>query len=92
MLEREARSRGIPLDQVEVTIEATRKPDGAPPTEHATFQRVAMAFALVGPSEAQADTLVTFYQRNCPLYGSVAVATPEVSVDVRTRSLSVARA
>lgn len=85
MLEREARSRRIPLEQVEVTVEGTRKPDEAPPAEHATFQRVALRFELVGPSEAEAQTLVEFYQRNCPLYGSVAIATPEVSVEVRTR-------
>jgi uncharacterized OsmC-like protein len=91
MLEREARSRSIPLEQVEVTIEADRKPYGTPPSEHATFQRVALAFALVGPSEEQAHTLVDFYQHNCPLYGSVVIATPEVSVDVRTRTLTAAR-
>ncbi len=90
MLEREARSRGIPLERVDVTLEATRKPDDAPPAEHATFQRIAMTFELVGPDEAQAHTLVDFYQHNCPLYGSVAIATPEVSVDFRTRALSTA--
>jgi uncharacterized OsmC-like protein len=92
MLEREARSRGIPLEQVEVVIEATRKPDDAPPTNHATFQRVALAFELTGPSEEHAHTLVDFYEHNCPLYGSVAEATPDVSIRVNTRSLSVARA
>jgi uncharacterized OsmC-like protein len=92
MLEREARSRGIPLEQANVSLEAARKPDTAPPAEHATFQRVAMRFELVGPSEEQAHTLVDFYQHNCPLYGSVAIATPEVSVEVHTRTLTTARA
>jgi uncharacterized OsmC-like protein len=91
MLEREARSRGIPLEQVEVAIEATRKAEDAPPARHATFQRVALAFQLTGPSEEQAHTLVDFYEHNCPLYGSVAEATPDVSIRVDTRLLSAAR-
>jgi uncharacterized OsmC-like protein len=92
MLEREARARRIPLERVEVVVQATRKPDGAAPTEHATFQRIALDFELVGPSDEQAHTLVDFYQHNCPLYGSVAIATPEVNVEFRTRALTASRA
>ncbi len=90
MLEREARSRGIPFERVDVTLEAVRDPGAPPAGEYTTFQRIAMAFELVGPDEEQAQTLVDFYQHNCPLYGSVAIATPEVSVDFRTRALSTA--
>ncbi len=90
MLEREARSRGIPLERVDVALEAVRDPSAPPAGEYTTFQRVAMTFELVGPDEEQAHTLVDFYQHNCPLYGSVAIATPDVRVDFRTRALSPA--
>jgi uncharacterized OsmC-like protein len=88
MLEREARSRGIPLEKVDVRLDAVRDPSAPTNGGYATFQRIAMDFGLVGPDEEQAHTLVDFYQHNCPLYGSVAVATPDVTVDFHTRALS----
>jgi uncharacterized OsmC-like protein len=88
MLEREARSRGIPLEKVDVSLDAVRDPSANSNGQHATFQRIAMMFELVGPSDEQAHNLVDFYQHNCPLYGSVAIATPDTTVSFRTRALS----
>ncbi len=47
-----------------------------------------MTFDLVGPDDEQAHTLVDFYQHNCPLYGSVAIATPDTTVRFTTRALT----
>jgi uncharacterized OsmC-like protein len=63
MLEREAKNRGIPLDWLEVTVQAARRD----PASHAggpmTFQSATVDFDLVGPTQAQAAELVEHYKR-----------------------------
>jgi uncharacterized OsmC-like protein len=80
MMGREAESRGIPLERIEVTAEAVRSPSPGPQGV-TTFERLTMRAVLQGPSEAQARELVAFYQQNCPLYGSVAASAADVRVD-----------
>ena len=63
MTEREARNRGIPLESLEVIVNAVRRD----PAGHAgpmTFQSAGVHFELVGPTEAQADELVEHYKRS----------------------------
>ena len=63
MVEREAKNRGIPLQSLEVTIQAVRRD----PTGHSsgpmTFQSAAVDFEFEGPTEAQATELVEHYKR-----------------------------
>src|SRR5687767_13225180 len=63
MTEREAKNRGIPLDWLEVAVEAVRRN----PADHAggpmTFQSATVHFDFVGPTEAQANELVEHYKR-----------------------------
>jgi len=79
MIEREARHRGVRIDRLDAQIEAFRRsePDGRP---HTTFKRIEMEFTFVGPTDTEAKELIAHYQKTCPLYGSVAEATGDVSV------------
>ena len=63
MLEREARNRGIPLDSLEVTVEAVRRDPATHQGGPMTFQSTIVEFQLVGPSEEQATELVEHYKR-----------------------------
>jgi hypothetical protein len=47
------------------------------------FTSVKLDIELHGPSRPQATTLVEGFQRRCPLYGTVAVATANLVVDYR---------
>lgn len=62
MTERVALERDIPLDHLDVSIEAGRDMD-AEPSEHSIYDRVRMRFEFTGPKEAQAEELVAFYKR-----------------------------
>ena len=70
LVERAAQDLGIPVERLEVTINGLRHPE-----KTNRFARVDLAFAFVGPTEEQAQTLVQRYKDNCPLYGTVADAT-----------------
>lgn len=63
MLERRARQRGVPLESIDVGLEAYRREaaEGPGPT---TLKSIAIRFELVGPTEGQAQELVDFYKRN----------------------------
>jgi uncharacterized OsmC-like protein len=63
MLEREAKNRGIPLEWLEVAVEAVRRDPASHTGGPMTFQRVSVHFDLVGPTEAQATELVDHYKR-----------------------------
>jgi hypothetical protein len=64
MLEREAKNRGIPVDGLDVRVEAIRPPATERPEGPATFARVGVHFELVGPTADQAQALVDHYKRN----------------------------
>lgn len=49
-----------------------------------TFNSVHIDVTLWGVTNDEAKTLVTGFQRRCPLYGTVSVATPDMRVDYRT--------
>ncbi len=63
MLERRAKTGGIPVEGIDVQLEASRREtaEGIGPT---TLKSVALRFEFVGPTEAQAQELVDFYKRN----------------------------
>jgi hypothetical protein len=41
-----------------------------------------MQFQFLGVSDDEAQTLVATYHKRCPLYGTVATATPEMSTTI----------
>ena len=63
MLERRARQHGVPLDGIDVQVEAYRREtaEGPGPT---TLKSVTVRFEFTGPTEGQAQELVDFYKRN----------------------------
>lgn len=88
LVERAAEDLGIPVEKLTVTINGLRHPE-----KTNRFARVELTFDFVGPTEAQAETLVQRYKDNCPLYGTVADATTvEIAVNTTpTREAALAR-
>jgi uncharacterized OsmC-like protein len=76
-----AREQEIPLDRVSVRIhgEVDRSKQARPGVT--TFNSVRLDFVLCGTDPARAGTLVEGFRGRCPLYGTVAVATPNVVVN-----------
>lgn len=75
----------ISFEWLEVKIEGTY--DRNKTTNGVTlFQAVTMWFEFVGINEEQAQVLVAVYKARCPLYGTIATATPEVSIEVSVTS------
>ena len=75
-----ARDQGLVLGRVSGTIHA-RLDRAAQPREDLTlFNEIRLHFKLAGVSAADAAALVAGFQRRCPLYGTVAAATPTVVV------------
>ena len=64
MLEYQAKLREIPLRRLDVRIEGLRGDPGARVPDRTLFDRVAMQFEFVGPTEDQAQVLVEHYQRH----------------------------
>jgi uncharacterized OsmC-like protein len=56
MVEREAKNRGIPLQWLEVTINAVRRDPAGHAGGPMTFQSASVDFDFVGPTEAQATS------------------------------------
>ena len=71
----------VSFERLEVKIKGTYDRDKQ--TNGMTlFQTVTMQFEFNGINEHQAHELVAIYQKRCPLYGTVAMATPEVKIEV----------
>ena len=49
------------------------------------YDKIALSFVFEGISPDQAGTLVNIYHANCPIYGSIKVASREVTIDFETR-------
>ena len=62
MVEREAKNRGIPLQWLEVTIQAVRRDPAGHTGGPMTFQSASVDFDFVGPTPAQATELVEHYK------------------------------
>lgn len=75
-----ARDGGVPLERVEVTVRGTIDRERQPHTEVTVFTEVELDLRLVGPDPEQAAALVAGFQRRCPVYGSLAVASGRVDV------------
>jgi uncharacterized OsmC-like protein len=80
MVERLAKGQQIPLQWMDVTVEAYRDPDKTP-GEVTVYDAIRVNIEMWGVDKDQADGLVTTWKQRCPLYGSVATATPDTTVD-----------
>ena len=75
-----ARDGGVPLQRVEVTVRGTIDRDLQPREDVTVFTDVDLHLRLVGPGAGQAAELVAGFQRRCPVYGSLAVASARITV------------
>lgn len=75
-----ARDARIPLEQVAVTVRGSVDREWQPRTDVTVFTSVDLFLRLRGPSPEQAAQLVAGFQRRCPVYGSLAVASVRIEV------------
>jgi uncharacterized OsmC-like protein len=85
MVERIARGDNIPLDWMDVGIEAyqdSEKPAG----DRRVYDDIRISIQLWGVDDDRGQYLVGLWKQRCPLYGSVVTATPNTSVMVESHS------
>lgn len=75
-----ARENDIPLQRVTIAIDAMIDRERQQRTDRSHYNTVTLDIELSGVDEPQARQLVEGFQRRCPIYGTVATATPEVIV------------
>ncbi len=80
-----AAEKNVPVQAVSATIEALQDRSQPVRPDFSLFNRVRLEFHLTGVTQEQDTQLIENFQRRRPLYGTVAVATPDVQVEVRTR-------
>jgi uncharacterized OsmC-like protein len=78
-----ARDGGIPLERVTIGIDAMIDRARQARTDRTHYNRVTLDIVLTGVTGDQARELVEGFQRRCPIYGTVATATPEMVVNFR---------
>lgn len=78
-----ARDNNIPLERVTIKVEGTIDRERQSRTDRSHYNTVILDITLTGVGDAQARELVEGFQRRCPIYGTVATATPEVIVNYR---------
>ena len=78
-----ARDNNIPLERVTIKVEGTIDRERQSRTDRSHYNTVILDITLTGVGEGQARELVEGFQRRCPIYGTVATATPEVIVNYR---------
>jgi uncharacterized OsmC-like protein len=79
-----ARDGGIPLDHVAVELRGTIDRERQPHADVTVFTSVELTIRMRGPDATQAGALVAGFQRKCPVYGSLAVASGRVDVRYET--------
>jgi uncharacterized OsmC-like protein len=85
MVERIAKNDNVPLDWMDVGIEAYRdneKPQG----DRTVYDEIRINIQLWGVDDDQGEYLVGLWKQRCPLYGSVVTATPNTSVIVDSQA------
>ena len=78
-----AKDKKIPLGSATGTISATLDRSNQPRSDVTLFNSVRLDIALAG--QDQGNELVRAFQARCPLYGTLAVATPNLEVEVITQ-------
>ncbi len=79
MVERLATQEQIPLQGMDVRVEAYRDPDTSP-GDLTVFDALRVSFEMWGITPEHAEGLVETWKRRCPLYESVVTATEDTSV------------
>ena len=79
-----ARDAQVPLESATVTVRGTIDRERQPHPGVTVFTEVELTLRLRGPSPAQAEELVAGFQRRCPVYGSLAVASGHLKVRHQT--------
>ena len=79
-----ARELGAPLASAHAMIEGVVNRAAPVRPDLTLFNAVLLTIELRGVSAEQGTDLVERFKRRCPLFGTVAAATPDVQVEVRT--------
>ena len=80
-----ARDKNLSLGSATGTISATLDRSNQSRSDVTLFNSVRLDFALAGVSHDEGNELVRAFQARCPLYGTLAVATPDLAVNVSTQ-------
>lgn len=82
-----ARDGGVPLGAVTVDARGVIDPTRQPHADVTVFSSVELTITLRGPTPEQAAALVAGFQRRCPVYGSLAVASGRIAVHHRVEAV-----
>jgi uncharacterized OsmC-like protein len=77
-----AAQQELPLHSVKIGIRGTLDRGNPVRTDYTVFNKVRLDAHLKGVTQEQGTQLVEAFTRRCPLFGSVAVATPVIEVNV----------
>ena len=83
-----ARDAGVRLESGEVTVRGVIDLARQPHPGVTVFSSIEIEAVLHGPTPEQAASLVSGFQRRCPVYGSLAVASGSIVVKHRVERLS----
>lgn len=75
-----ARDAGVPLEKVAVTVRGTIDRADQPHETVTVFTSVELLIRMAGPNREQGAALVAGFQRRCPVYGSLAIASGRLDV------------
>lgn len=78
-----ARDNGVHLESSAVTVCGVIDLDRQPHPGVTVFSSIDIEAVLCGPTSGEAATLVAGFQRRCPVYGSLAVASGSIAVRYR---------
>jgi uncharacterized OsmC-like protein len=77
-----AKEDGVSIGDVNLTIYGKVDRDNPVRPDLTVFNQVKITVRIAGTPRDQATALVQKFQKRCPLYGTVAAACPDVSVEV----------
>src|ERR1700759_3406851 len=80
-----AKDKNLPLRSATGVISATLDRSSQTRSDVTLFNSVRLDFTLTGVSQDEGHQLVDAFKARCPLYGTLAVATPKVDVNVSTQ-------
>ena len=83
MIERICRAKEITIGGVDVHMSASRDMEAERELGNQAMDSAHMTFTYWGTDEETAAYLTDAFQNRCPLYGSVAIATPDTTVEWR---------
>lgn len=85
-----ARDADLPFEAAAVTARGTIDLERQPHAAVTVFSEVTLEIVLRGPTEPEAAGLVAGFQRRCPVYGSLAVASGRIAVHHRVEPAATA--